>query len=79
MFLKINIIEGLYMEECNVLTLKTCHTLVESYIVGEFINILFESLYQAPEPTDYNDSIQLNSSECVVCTRIVIIACVLLS
>lgn len=34
MFLKINIIEVLDTKECNVLKLKTCHTLIESHIVG---------------------------------------------
>lgn len=41
MFLKINIIEGLYPEECNVLTLKACQTLVESPSVGYVSTFLF--------------------------------------
>lgn len=40
MFLKINIIEGLDTNECNVFKFKTCHTLIKSPIVGHLLTFV---------------------------------------
>jgi hypothetical protein len=66
MFLKINIIEGLDTKECNVLKLKTCHTLAEPHIVWylpTFCFSHFKPLYQIAKPVAHANSAQLNSKE----------------
>ena len=69
MFLKINIIEGIDTNECNVLKFKACHTMIESPIVGYLLIFCFNHfklLYQVAEPVAPVNSVQLNSSKSII-------------
>lgn len=69
MFLKINIIEGLDTNKCNVLKFKACHTLIESHMVGYLLTFCFnhsKPIYRIAEPAARVNSVQPNSSKCTM-------------